>query len=346
MKAQGSTTFGGIAATTAGLLVALLLVSIPQGAHAQPGSGSGSDLGPGSGSETTTVDCALNGSDAHYEEFLQGDGSTMVRVALTDTGCPNHVSWDINPNFAGVSERNASIPAFPMMFADNGTKDLSSASGTIGMMRNGVSMYSSWAVDPVEEYEDTAFFLEADSFDPCGGHATPFGFYHYHGTPGCLQEQAGAVKGEHSPLLGWAYDGFPIYGQLGPDGIEMKMCGLEGADDTVCLDVCSGYEAFIDEDEYTYRYYTACGFDESFFPVTLNCYRGCCPSGMTCSDKVDACGDDPVAGYTENLVPTETTSLDVMYDALLIEGLDTDIIDSNFTVNCTLYLGEETTPRA
>ncbi|CAM9773299.1 unnamed protein product [Ectocarpus fasciculatus] len=161
----------------------------------------------------------------------------MVRVALTDTGCPNHVSWDINPNFAGVSDRNASIPAFPMMFADNGTKDLSSASGTIGMMRNGVSI--SWAVDPVEEYEDTAFFLEADSFDPCGGHATPFGFYHYHGTPGCLQEQAGAVKGEHSPLLGWAY-----------------MCGLEGADDTVCLDVCSGYEAFIDEDEYTYRYYT------------------------------------------------------------------------------------------
>lgn len=34
------------------------------------------------------------------------------------------------------------------------------------------------------------------------------------------------------------------------------MCGAEGADDTVCLDLCSGYEAFIDEDEYTYRYYT------------------------------------------------------------------------------------------
>lgn len=64
---------------------------------------------------------------------------------------------------------------------------------------------SSWANPTVETYEDTAFFLEADGFDPCGGHATPTGSYHYHGTAGCLQEQAGAVAGEHSPLLGWAY---------------------------------------------------------------------------------------------------------------------------------------------
>ncbi|CAM9215125.1 unnamed protein product, partial [Ectocarpus sp. 6 AP-2014] len=58
-----------------------------------------------------------------------------------------------------------------------------------------------------------------------------------------------------------------------------------------------------------------------------------------CSEKVDACGDDPVAGYAADLVPAETALRDEMYDALLIEGLDTDIIDSNFTVNCTLYLG-------
>lgn len=67
---------------------------------------------------------------------------------------------------------------------------------------------SSWAADKVVEYEDTAFYLESDSFDPCGGHATPSGGYHYHGTAGCLQEQAGGVTGEHSPLLGWALVSF------------------------------------------------------------------------------------------------------------------------------------------
>ena len=54
-------------------------------------------------------------------------------------------------------------------------------------------------------YEWTAFYLEGDTFDPCGGHATIEGTYHYHNTAGCLQEQAGGVVGEHSPLLGYAF---------------------------------------------------------------------------------------------------------------------------------------------
>ena len=71
-------------------------------------------------------------------------------------------------------------------------------------LKIGGRWHSAWAKNQVVEYEDTAFYLEADSFDPCGGHATAKGVYHYHGTAGCLQEQAGAVVGEHSPLLGWS----------------------------------------------------------------------------------------------------------------------------------------------
>lgn len=64
---------------------------------------------------------------------------------------------------------------------------------------------SAWANVPVETYEDTAFYQTNGGFDPCGGHASPSGQYHYHNTAGCLQEQAGGVVGEHSPLIGWAY---------------------------------------------------------------------------------------------------------------------------------------------
>ena len=64
---------------------------------------------------------------------------------------------------------------------------------------------SSWAVTQVVSYEDTAFYLEGDTLDVCGGHATVGGEYHYHSTAACLQEQAGGVVGEHSPLLGWSY---------------------------------------------------------------------------------------------------------------------------------------------
>ena len=68
---------------------------------------------------------------------------------------------------------------------------------------------SPWAVNTVTTFEDTAFALESSTFDLCGGHATAKGIYHYHSTPGCLQEQAtkeaGRNASQHSPLLGWSY---------------------------------------------------------------------------------------------------------------------------------------------
>lgn len=33
----------------------------------------------------------------------RGEGLTMMRLTVTQTACPNHVNWDLNPNFAGVS---------------------------------------------------------------------------------------------------------------------------------------------------------------------------------------------------------------------------------------------------
>ncbi|CAN0031886.1 unnamed protein product, partial [Sphacelaria rigidula] len=71
----------------------------------------------------------------------------------------------------------------------------------------------------------SAFAIEGDTFDLCGGHAATEGWYHYHSTPGCLQEQAmvaaGLTSSDHSAQIGWSYDGFPVYGQLGPGGVEM-----------------------------------------------------------------------------------------------------------------------------
>ena len=49
------------------------------------------------------------------------------------------------------------------------------------------------------------------------GHAQAQGDYHYHWAPACLLEQAKSknpTSDGHSPQIGWAYDGFPIYGML------------------------------------------------------------------------------------------------------------------------------------
>ncbi|MCL6271277.1 YHYH protein [Sansalvadorimonas sp. 2012CJ34-2] len=46
-------------------------------------------------------------------------------------------------------------------------------------------------------------------------HVQPTGAYHYHGLPELLLLSLGINQNSHSPLVGWAADGFPIYSQYG-----------------------------------------------------------------------------------------------------------------------------------
>src|SRR5258708_2655064 len=78
-----------------------------------------------------------------------------------------------------------------------------------------------------------AYFGERDTFDACYGHQPGNGQYHHHVDPVCLRAQlndnlvtvysgrTGTAYSEktsglkHSPILGWALDGYPIYGPYG-----------------------------------------------------------------------------------------------------------------------------------
>jgi hypothetical protein len=46
-------------------------------------------------------------------------------------------------------------------------------------------------------------------------HVQPGGKYHYHGLPTLLMKDLGVNPSEHSPIIGWAVDGFPIYALYG-----------------------------------------------------------------------------------------------------------------------------------
>lgn len=70
-------------------------------------------------------------------------------------------------------------------------------------------------------------------YDPLGGalalgldmhhaHVQRNGTYHYHGLPTGLLLNVGISVGKHSPLIGWAMDGFPIYALYGKMGAAVK----------------------------------------------------------------------------------------------------------------------------
>jgi len=144
----------------------------------------------------------------------------------------------------------------------------------------------------------------------CHGHSGPGGGYHYHADANCVHwhpdeeenqswseysiESSRTVT-EHSPIVGFAFDGYPIYGFIGWDDegglTEMKSSyrlkegetGYNGIDDYEYvpglgdLDSCNGeYGPTPDYPEGIYHYHTTWENGEGGigFPYFINCYRG------------------------------------------------------------------------
>jgi hypothetical protein len=76
--------------------------------------------------------------------------------------------------------------------------------GSVGLAVNGVLLFDNRAAPGDDIY------LEAGSFDRCGGHPNDTG-YHYHSEPL-------AISQDDARLVGVLRDGYPIYGRRDADG--------------------------------------------------------------------------------------------------------------------------------
>jgi hypothetical protein len=75
--------------------------------------------------------------------------------------------------------------------------------GPIGVAVNGVVFFN-----PFDAGSQDA----TDLMDLCCGHPAPDFQYHYHKYPICINSPWADNGGGPSPVIGWAFDGFPIYG--------------------------------------------------------------------------------------------------------------------------------------
>ena len=97
--------------------------------------------------------------------------------------------------------------------------------------------------------------------DSCCGHPQQTGVYHYHKYPTCVRSPFVDHPGEHSSLIGFAWDGFPIYGPYEGDG---KMAADQVG--SMRLDECNGHTDRIRG----YHYHVTPGK----FPYIIGGYRG------------------------------------------------------------------------
>ena len=85
--------------------------------------------------------------------------------------------------------------------------------GPIGIATNGVVFYNPF---------DIGMQDATDLMDRCCGHPSPDYSYHYHKYPVCVKSPFGDEGKEHSPPIGWAFDGFAIYGPYEAEGLMAK----------------------------------------------------------------------------------------------------------------------------
>ncbi|MBU2952688.1 YHYH protein [Marinobacter sp. F3R08] len=150
----------------------------------------------------------------------------------------------------GITGTNEQIPvpaagyAAPVRLNPVSSDELTTIDAAVGVAVNGVPIYdySSQGELDVQHYDPKHDTVKLGQLDNCGGHAGRGDDYHYHAAPTCMIEVM--ANGEDNPIIGWAYDGYPIYGDLNPEGSSIPEGGL---------DVCNGQT----DPVYGYRYHTS-----------------------------------------------------------------------------------------
>jgi hypothetical protein len=143
------------------------------------------------------------------------DGKTMIVRARN---IPNHPTAQFpstfgartpNPGYIREQDDTWYLPLEPVrnphavaMNASNSNRGL--PMGPIGIAVNGVVFFNPFDAEMTDA---------TDLMDRCCGHPEPReGRYHYHKYPVCVKSPFVDEGEAHSPLIGWAFDGFPIYG--------------------------------------------------------------------------------------------------------------------------------------
>lgn len=212
----------------------------------------------GDGTWDLTKKTTVDGSVTWPYSFtitVQGTERVFVSNDLPDHATGNYpispsddaYQVDRNPNSIEEQAVQFNVPANPILAVQP-----TCVGGEIGIMLSGVIVFSSF---DAEGRDAVAHEVQ----DNCDGHPQESGYYHYHSLSNCIEDTSSG----HSALVGYAFDGFGIYGYYGEDGKE-----ITNAD----LDECHGHSHIIEWDGQAVEMYHYHATRE--FPYVVGCFRG------------------------------------------------------------------------
>lgn len=165
--------------------------------------------------DTTYAYVASNGLATH--PMMNGISATNLQVPLA-------------VNFSGANAWK--IPLAPAIAASTTT----AVDGPIGVAINGVPIFNPCKQGGCQN-GDTKVLGELDI---CNGHAGRGDDYHYHAAPTCMMAGQAASYWDTHPV-GWALDGFAIFGYNNADGTVASRDGVCGGNTSAVANGPAGY---------------------------------------------------------------------------------------------------------
>jgi phosphatidylethanolamine-binding protein (PEBP) family uncharacterized protein len=195
--------------------------------------------------QASTTGAATVSCDATYA-YVSSVG--IATHPMMDGITATNLQVPIPQNFNGAN--GWKIPLSPAIAATTTT----AVDGPIGVAINGVPIFNPCKQGGCQN-GDTKVLGELDR---CNGHAGRADDYHYHAAPTCLM--AGQIDTHYwdTHPLGWALDGFAIFGYFNPDGTTATRDGICGGNTVPTLNAPFGYSYHVTDAS----------------PYVLSCFRG------------------------------------------------------------------------
>lgn len=167
----------------------------------------------------------LNAQGKTVETRYLLDDSVLVQFSRTHMimyakNIPNHLTGKFpgylgNPNYIKERQKKYLFPLNPeknpkAVFMDTKNANRALNMGAVGLAVNGVVYYNPF---------DAGTSEAVNIMDRCCGHPNQHHQYHYHKYPVCVRSPFTDEGKTHSRLIGFAFDGFPVYGPYERDGI-------------------------------------------------------------------------------------------------------------------------------
>lgn len=156
-----------------------------------------------------------------------GDAVVWGQDVGMNSSCPDGGDgwWPGSGGSCALSEmaKTWSFPSSPTP----STMECDTGLGPVGMWVNGVPIYN-WS-DATSHNDEDVWHRFAEPFrsagmDMCNGHSNGNGQYHHHSYNACLRQMVSDQGNRHSPIYGYAGDGYPIHGPYHSNGQLTKSC--------------------------------------------------------------------------------------------------------------------------